>query len=185
MVSWPTSEVALRAVTEGDLATFFEYQQDPAARWMAAFTAKDPTDRAAFAAKWAKILGDEAGTARTIVCGGQPAGNVLSFVAPWSGQREVSYWIGREYWGQGVATKALAAFVELLADRPLYARAAADNIASIRVLEKCGFIPIGRDRGFAEARGEEIEEVILELRAEAPNQALHPTRPAVSVPGTS
>jgi len=165
-VSGPTSEVALRAVTEGDLVTFFKQQQDPVARWMVAFTPKDATDWAAFAAKWAKILGNEAGAARTIVCGGQPAGNLLSFVAPWSGQREVSYWIGREYWGQGVATKALTAFIELLADRPLYARAAADNIASIRVLEKCGFIPIGRDRGFAEARGEEIEEVILELRAD-------------------
>jgi len=184
-VSWPTSEVALRAVTEADLVTFFEQQQDPVARWMAAFVAKDATDWAAFAAKWAKILGNEAGAARTIVCGGQPAGNLLSFVAPWSGQREVSYWIGREYWGQGVATKALTAFIELLPDRPLYARAAADNIASIRVLEKCGFIPIGRDRGFAEARGEEIEEVILELRAEAPSQALQLIRLAVSDPGTS
>lgn len=180
-----TSTVLLRDVTDDDLAVFFEQQQDPVANRMAAFTAKDPTDWAAFAAKWAKILGNEAGTARTVVCGGQPAGNVLSFVAPWSGQREVSYWIGREYWGQGVATKALTAFIELLADRPLYARAAADNIASIRVLQKCGFISIGRDKGFAEARGEEIEEVILELRAEAPNQALHLTRPAVSVPGTS
>jgi RimJ/RimL family protein N-acetyltransferase len=180
-VSGPTSEIALRAVTEGDLATFFEDQQDPAARWMAAFVAKDPTDWAAFTAKWAKILGNEAGTARTIVCGGRPAGNVLSFVAPWSGQREVSYWIGREYWGRGVATQALTAFIELLTDRPLYARAAADNVGSIRVLEKCGFIPTGRARGFAEARGEEIEEVILELRA----AAAHPTRPAVSVPGTS
>jgi RimJ/RimL family protein N-acetyltransferase len=156
----------LRAVAEGDLAAFFEQQQDAVARWMAAFTPKDPPEWAAFAAKWAKILGNETGTARTIVCGGRVAGNCLSFIAPWSGQREVSYWIGREYWGQGVATKALTAFIERLADRPLYARAAADNIASIRVLEKCGFIPIGRDRGFAEARGEEIEEVILELRAD-------------------
>ena len=170
----------LREVIEDDLPFFFEQQQDPEANWMAAFTAKDPTDWAAFAAKWTKILGNEAGTARTIVWGGQPVGNVLSFIAPWSGQREVSYWIGREYWGQGVATKALTAFIERLADRPLYARAAADNIASIRVLEKCGFIPIGRDRGFAEARGEEIEEMILELRAEAPNPALHLPRPAAA-----
>lgn len=177
MGSPPESDILLREVTEDDLVIFFAQQQDPAARWMAAFTAKDdPTNWAAFVAKWAKILGNQAGTARTIVCGGQPAGNVLSFVAPWSGQREVSYWVGREYWGQGVATKALTAFIELLADRPLYARAAADNIASIRVLEKCGFIPIGRDRGFAEARGEETEEVILELSAEAPNHAPAPDR---------
>jgi RimJ/RimL family protein N-acetyltransferase len=164
VVSWPTSEVVLRAVTEGDLATFFEYQQDPAANWMAAFTAKDPADWAAFAAKWAKILGGGPDAAKTIVCDGRVAGHVLSFVAPWSGQREVSYWVGRDHWGRGVATTALSAFVGGLAERPLYARAAADNMASIRVLEKCGFVLVGRERGFANARGAEIEEVVLELR---------------------
>ncbi len=165
MGSPPESDILLREVTEDDLVIFFEQQQDPAANWMAAFTAKDPTDWAAFAAKWAKILGDGTDTAKTIVYGGRVAGHVLSFVAPWSGQREVSYWVGRDHWGRGVATKALSAFVGGLAGRPLYARAAADNMASIRVLEKCGFVLIGRDRGFADARGAEIEEVVLELRA--------------------
>ncbi len=99
-------------------------------------------------------------------------GNVGAFVAPWSGQREVTYWIGREHWGRGLATEALTAFMGLLAEGPLHARAAADNTASIRVLEKCGFLPVGRERAFAEARGEEIEEVIMELRAGTPNQAL-------------
>ncbi len=160
----PESDVLLREVTEDDLVTFFEQQQDPVALWMAAFTAKDPTDWAAFAAKWAKILSDGTGTAKTIVCGGRVAGNVTSFVAPWSGQREVSCWVGRDYWGRGVATRALAAFVGGLAARPLYARAAADNVASIRALEKCGFVLVGRERGFANARGAEIEEVVLELR---------------------
>lgn len=181
MGSPPESNILLREVTEDDLVIFFQQQQDPAANWMAAFTSKDPTDWAAFAAKWAKILDDRTGTAMTIVCGGRVAGNVLSFVAPWSGQREVSYWVWRDHWGRGVATRALAAFVEGLAARPLYARAAWDNIASIRVLEKCGFVPIGRDRGFANARGAEIEEVVLELRADgtggaaAPNRFMDPT----------
>src|SRR5262249_14945493 len=175
------SDVLLREVAEDDLVIFFEQQQDPAANWMAAFTAKDPTDWAAFAAKWAKILGDVTVTAKTIVFGGRVAGNLGCFVAPWSGQREVTYWVGRDHWGRGVATTALAAFVEGLAARPLYARAAADNIASIRVLEKCGFVLIGRERGFANARGVEIEEVVLELRvggrggAVAPNQPLQQT----------
>jgi RimJ/RimL family protein N-acetyltransferase len=159
----PESDILLREVTEADLVIFFEQQKDPAANWMAAFTAKDPTDWAAFAAKWAKILGDDTVTAKTIVCGGRVAGSIGSFVAPWSGQREVTYWLGRDYWGRGVATTALAAFVEGLAERPLYARAAADNIASIRVLEKCGFVKIGGERGFADARGAEIEEVVFEL----------------------
>jgi RimJ/RimL family protein N-acetyltransferase len=181
MGSSPDSDILLREVAEADLVTFFEQQQDPVANWMAAFTAKDPTDWAAFVAKWAKILDDGTGTARTIVCGGRVAGNVLSFIAPWSGQREVSYWVGRDHWGRGVATRALAACVGGLADRPLYARAAGDNLASIRVLEKCGFVLVGRARGFANARGAEIEELVLELRADGkggaatPNQALQQT----------
>jgi RimJ/RimL family protein N-acetyltransferase len=176
----PESEILLREVTEDDLAIFFAQQQDPAANWMAAFTARDPTDWAAFAAKWAKILDDRT-LAKTILCDGQVAGSVSRFVAPWSGQHEVTYWVGREYWGRGVATRALAGFVGLVAVRPLYARAAWDNVASIRVLEKCGFVPIGRDRGFANARGAEVEEVVLELRAggtggaAAPNEPRQPT----------
>jgi RimJ/RimL family protein N-acetyltransferase len=181
----PESDVLLRQVTEDDVVTFFEHQQDPVANWMAAFTAKDPADWAAFAAKWAKIRAEGSGAAQTIVCGGRVAGTVTSFVAPWSGQLEVSYWVGREHWGRGVATRALAAFVGGLAARPLYARAAADNVASIRVLEKCGFVLVGRERGFANARGAEIEEVVMELRgggtggADSPNQPLQQTGAAV------
>jgi RimJ/RimL family protein N-acetyltransferase len=160
-------DVLLRDVTEGDLPIFFEQQQDPAANRMAAFTAKDPADRAAFAAKWAKILGDESSTNRTILFGGQVAGSIGAFVAPWSGKLEVTYWLGREFWGKGIATNALALFLSAIQARPLYARAAKDNIASLRVLEKCGFTITGYERGFANARGEEVEEVVLELRAEA------------------
>lgn len=159
------TEVLLRDVTEGDLPIFFEQQRDPAANRMAAFTARDPEDRAAFMAKWARILGDDSLIKRTILLGGQVAGTVSAFVAPWSGELEVSYWIGREFWGQGIATQALADFLGTVKTRPLYARAAQDNIASLRVLEKCGFVITGYDRGFANARGEEVEEVILELKA--------------------
>ena len=163
-----TGDVVLRDVTEGDLQTLFEQQRDPAATRMAAFTAKDPADRVAFAAKWAEILGDESSTNRTILFGGQVAGSIGAFVAPWSGKLEVTYWIGREFWGKGIATKALAVFLRAVTIRPLYARAAKDNIASLRVLEKCGFTIAGCERGFANARGEEVEEVVLELVAEAP-----------------
>jgi RimJ/RimL family protein N-acetyltransferase len=157
-----TSDVLLRDVAEADLPIFFEQQQEPAANQMAAFTAKDPADREAFTAKWAKILGDDS-VKKTILVNGQVAGSVSSFVAPWSGQLEVTYWLGREYWGRGIATKALTAFLGHLKARPVYARAAKDNIASIRVLAKCGFTISGHDKGFANARGEEIEEVVLSL----------------------
>ena len=82
----------------------------------------------------------------------------------WFGEPEISYWIGKEYGGQSVATRALEEFLLVLETRPLYARAAKDNIASIRVLEKSGFILSGIDKGFASARGEEIEEVVYCLR---------------------
>lgn len=160
-------DVLLRDVAGEDLSIFFEQQRDPVACRMAAFTAENPGDEAAFRAKWGKILGDGTVAKKTVVVGGRVAGNVLSFVAAWSGRREVSYWIGREFWGRGVATRAVAEFVRSLEARPLSARAAKDNVGSIRVLEKCGFVVTGFGRGFANARGEEIEEVVLELKAEA------------------
>src|SRR5262249_42998010 len=178
-----TSDVLLREVAEGDLPIFFEQQRDPAANRMAAFTAKDPADRVAFGAKWARILGDESSTNRTILIGGQVAGSIGAFVAPWSGKLEVSYWIGREFWDKGIATKALAAFLSAVKARPLYARAAKDNIASLRVLEKCGFTVTGYERGFANARGEDVEEVVLELRAEGPEVGAKHAEPSAAANG--
>jgi RimJ/RimL family protein N-acetyltransferase len=156
-------EVLLRDVEEGDLLAFFEHQLDPAANHMAAFTAEDPADRAAFTSHWNKILADGAITKKSILLDGQVAGHVVSFER--FGQPEVSYWIGRQYWGQGLATNALSEFLKEFGQRPLYARAAKDNIASIRVLEKCAFEIAGEDKGFANARGREIEEFILVLKA--------------------
>jgi len=153
--------VRLRDLIPGDLDIFYEQGRDPAAVHMAAFTAADPDDRAAFDAHWARILADPSVTNRTIVFDGVVAGSVGSYID--GDRREVTYWLGREYWGRGLATAALQAFLRQETHRPLYARAAADNAASIRVLEKCGFVLIGRDRGYANARGAEIDEVVMEL----------------------
>lgn len=128
---------------------------------MAAFTAKEPKDREAFAAHWTKIAIDPTIISRTILYEGQVVGNILSFEA--NNEREISYWLGREIWGLGVATAALAAFLKVLTTRPLYGHAAKDNRGSIRVMEKNGFSIIGEDKGFANARGKEIEEYILRL----------------------
>jgi RimJ/RimL family protein N-acetyltransferase len=156
-----TGDVSLRDVTDDDLDIFFANQMDPQANQMAAFTAQDPTDRDAFRAHWARLLADETVTVKTVVVDGRVAGNVLLFLH--GGQPEVGYWLGREFWGRGVATRALAEFLRLVPLRPLYARAAKDNAGSIRVLHKCGFVVIGEDRGFAHARGGEVEEYILRL----------------------
>jgi RimJ/RimL family protein N-acetyltransferase len=154
--------VSLRDVAADDLPVFFEHQRDPTAVHMAAFTVKNPDDRAAFDSFWTLILADDDILIRTIVVDEQVAGSVSSYVGEIG--LEVTYWIGREYWGRGIATAALAEFLRLQTTRPIFARAAKDNVASLRVLAKCGFRIIGEDRGFANARGREIAEFVLELR---------------------
>src|SRR5512145_2852259 len=121
----PQTAVRLRDVIESDVSSFFEQQLDPDANWMAAFTAKDPTDRLTFMARWAKILSDDSLTKQTILVDGQVAGHVLCFEM--FGQPSISYWIGKAYWGQGIATQALTQFLGQIETRPHYTRAAKDN----------------------------------------------------------
>lgn len=154
--------LTLREVTEADLDAIFEFECDPEALQMAAFTSDNPTDREAFRAHWNRILAAPSVIARSIVQGERILGTVLSYEE--EGMPEVTYWIGREYWGKGIATEALTVFLETVdARRPMRARAAKDNLSSLRVLEKCGFIVTGEARGFANARGKEIDELELEL----------------------
>jgi RimJ/RimL family protein N-acetyltransferase len=108
------------------------------------------------------ILADETVIIQTIIFNGHVAGSVSSYED--EGKPEVTYWLGKEYWGKGIATWALTAFLtHHNKTRPIYARVAKDNLVSRRVLEKCGFAIIGESRGFANARGQEIEEFLLEL----------------------
>jgi RimJ/RimL family protein N-acetyltransferase len=130
----------LRDVIESDLPVFFEHQRDPEATAMADFPARD---REAFDAHWERVLGGETNVHKTIVFEGQVAGNVLSWEQ--DGRRLVGYWLGKEFWGKGLATRALAELIEELGTRPLYAYVAKTNIGSIRVLEKCGFVRSDED----------------------------------------
>ncbi len=158
------TDLRLREVVEADLPLFFDFQLDPQANHMAAFTARDPGDREAFDAHWRKILADPTTINRTIVWNGRVVGSVASYVE--SGRPEVTYWIGRAHWGKGIGTRALAAFLaQVNTARPIYARVAKDNLGSRRVLEKCGFRVAGESKGFANARGEEVDELLLELPA--------------------
>ncbi|MFE2373073.1 GNAT family N-acetyltransferase [Streptomyces sp. NPDC059398] len=152
--------VTLREVRDGDLPVFYAQMNDPEGIRMAAFTAEDPSDRAHFAAHWARIRRDPECILRTVVGeNGENVGHAGVFGPP--EEREVTYWIGREYWGRGAATAVLRELLGTVPSRPLYARAAADNGGSVRVLQKCGFVVTRHERGFANARGEEIAEVIL------------------------
>jgi RimJ/RimL family protein N-acetyltransferase len=153
--------IMLRKVTECDLPIVFEHQRDPEASRMAAFLPRDPSDWEAFIAHWRRILRDDAVIMRAVIFEGRVCGTVGSFL--WDGKPQVAYWIGKEFWGKGIATAALKEFLRMVAERPLYANAAKDNVASIRVLEKCGFTMVGSAKAFAEARGREIEEVFFGL----------------------
>ena len=151
----------LRELRDEDLAVLFEQWADPVAARMAAFMAPDHMDRDAFERRWPRLRADETVITRVIVVDGDVAGTIGSWGE--SGERELTYWIGRSYWGRGIATCALSAFLTVDPSRPLHARVAHDNVASQRVLEKCGFRVVATDRGFAEARSAEIEEFVLRL----------------------
>ena len=153
--------VTMREVESFDLKIFYEHQLDPEAIRMAAFVGKDPRDKLAFDAHWDKILRSPQIIQRTIVVDGQVAGHIACY--PDGENMEVTYWLGREFWGRGLATQALDRMLLIVRDRPIFARAASDNIGSVRVLQKCGFKIIGNNTDFAHGRGEDTEEYILRL----------------------
>jgi RimJ/RimL family protein N-acetyltransferase len=132
--------VSLRDVASADLAIFYAHQQDSEAAQMAGFPSRDWE---AFNAHWARVLADGANITKTVVAGGQVAGNIACF--PQDGEHLVGYWLGREFWGRGVATTALRTFLASQSLRPLSAYVARHNLASRRVLEKCGFVLEGED----------------------------------------
>ena len=143
--------ITLRDVIQEDLPVFFEHQLDPVATEMAAFPSRD---REAFMAHWAKIMKNAEVIIKTILFDGQVAGNIVSFEM--DGRREVGYWVGREFWGKGIASESLRQFLGHEMRRPLFAHVARNNVASKKVLEKCGFEVIGTE-------GKESEELILTL----------------------
>jgi RimJ/RimL family protein N-acetyltransferase len=155
-----TSHVLLRAVTAEDLPIFFDHQLDRDANQMAAFRARD---KEAFTDHWHKILADEKCITRAILYEGVVAGNIGSWED--AGQRNIGYWIGKAFWGKGIATAALLEFLNIVKTRPLYAHVAKHNLASLRVLEKCGFAISGEDKVSADAPSGEVEEFILKLEA--------------------
>jgi RimJ/RimL family protein N-acetyltransferase len=155
------SQLALRPVEVGDLDGIFEQMRDPESVWMAAFTPEDPNDRSAFDAHTAKIMSSSENTLLAIIRDSRLVGIIGSYVS--EGATEVTHWVDRTCWGQGIATQALTLLLEEISVRPIRARAASDNAGSLRVLQKAGFHSIGTDVGFAPGRAAEIQETILEL----------------------
>ena len=155
-----TNLVQLRDAIDTDLPIFYEQQIDPEAIQMAAFPARP---RVKFMAHWTRIMTDDSILIKTILFDGNVAGNIVCFDQ--LGEREVGYWLGKEYWGKGIASQALTQFLDSVKTRPLYAHVAKHNIASKRVLEKCGFKVAAEDKFFSKIFGEDIEEFILVLES--------------------
>lgn len=153
--------LTLRPLVDGDLDALFEWECDPRAVHMAAFTRPDPSDRSAFDAHYERIRSDPSNTLRAIEDDGEFVGTVGSFTL--EGEREVTYWIAPARWGRGVASRALLLFLELERTRPLYGRVAAHNVGSAKVLSRAGFVEVGTDTGFAPGLGAEVVERIYRL----------------------
>ncbi|MCW5876510.1 MAG: GNAT family N-acetyltransferase [Anaerolineales bacterium] len=151
-------KVSLRQVQDGDLPILYEYQRDPEAVRMAAFPAREHAD---FMAHWAKVHANPENIHLAILLDGQVVGSIMSWVM--EGQREVGYWVGRAFWGRGVASEALRQLLAQLLERPLYAHTARHNYGSMRVLEKCGFARVGQSKGVLNVDGELVEEIVFRL----------------------
>ena len=147
-------EIKLRPTEISDLDFLFQFQLDKEGGYLAAFMPKDPTDKFAYIEKFTKILNDSTVNNQTIIHNNVIAGSIAKFVM--EGEAEITYWIDRNFWGQGIATQALKEFLAIETNRPIFGRVAFDNIGSQKVLEKCGFEKIGIDKGFANARKIEI-----------------------------
>jgi RimJ/RimL family protein N-acetyltransferase len=154
-------DIKLRSTEIVDLDTLFEFQLDKEGGYLAAFMPKNHTDKNAYIDKYKKLLTDPTVNNQTIFLDNIIVGSIAKFVM--EGNTEITYWIDRKFWGNGVATNALKHFLNIETTRPIFGRVAFDNFGSQKVLEKCGFVKIGTDKGFASARQTEIEEFIYRL----------------------
>ena len=155
------SQVKLRQTIKSDLEFFFQFQLDEEANYLAAFTQKDPTDKQTYLDKYSKLLTNPTIKSQTILFNEQIVGSIAKFEI--GGEAEISYWIDKNFWAKGIASIALQNLLMIEHTRPIFGRVAFDNLGSQKVLEKCGFIKIGADKGFANARQTEIEEFIYKL----------------------
>jgi ribosomal-protein-alanine N-acetyltransferase len=154
-------KVKLRKTEKSDLELLFQFQLDKEANYLAAFTSKDPTDKDAYFEKFTKILNDPTINNQTILVDETIVGSIAKFEI--KGDPGITYWIDKNFWGKGIATTALENFLSIESTRPIWGRVAFDNLGSQKVLEKCGFVKIGTDKGFANARQKEIAEFIYKL----------------------
>ncbi|HVW98430.1 MAG TPA: GNAT family N-acetyltransferase [Mucilaginibacter sp.] len=155
------TQISLRKTIKSDLDFLFQFQLDEHAIYLAAFTPKNPADKEAYIEKYSKHIADPTINTQTILVDGVIAGSIAKFEM--RGDAEITYWLDKALWGKGIATTALKNFLDIERTRPIFGRVAFDNFGSQRVLEKCGFVKTGEDKGFANARQTEIKEFIYKL----------------------
>lgn len=153
--------LTLRALDDRDLDALFEWERDPRAVRMAAFTRADPSDREAFDAHYERVRDNPSNTLLAIDDDGEFVGTIGSYTL--EGTREVTYWIAPARWGEGLASRALQAFLEIETTRPLYGRVADHNVASAAVLARAGFVEVRTERAFAPGFGGEVTERTFRL----------------------
>ncbi|MFA6057429.1 MAG: GNAT family N-acetyltransferase [Taibaiella sp.] len=153
--------ITLRETEVNDLDALFTFQSDEEAGYMAAFVNENWQNKDAYLAKWKRLLADETIKIRTIVVDNKVVGSVLIWQL--MGEPQISYGVGKEFWNKGIVTSALQQFLSIFPDRPLYGRAASDNVASIKIMTKCGFKKINEEQSYAHARQKEITEVVFVL----------------------
>lgn len=156
------NKITLRPTKVDDLETLFIFQIDPEAIYQAAFTPENPADRAAYLTKYTRLLNEATVNNQTILLDDVIVGSIAKFEI--EGDAEITYWIDKKFWGKGIATNALKIFLSMENVRPLFGRVVFDNFGSQKVLEKCGFVKTGSDKGFANARQAETEEFIYKLQ---------------------
>ena len=153
--------VTLRALQDDDLDELFRWESDPTGARMAAFTRADPADRAAFDAHYQRVRANPDNTTLAIEEDGVLAGMIASFNV--EGDRELTYWVDPERWGRGIASTAVQTFIQQETERPLFARAAARNLGSSKVLLRNGFVKIGEETSWAAGVGQDVLEHIYRL----------------------
>ena len=124
---------------------------------MAGFPARDWD---AFTTHWTKILADETVTTQTVLSGSEVAGNVVSWEED---DHLLVTGSGRSTGAKGSPPGRFPSSCGRIRIRPLDAPIAKHNVASFRVLQKCGFSVCGEDTVPADVAGQEIEEYILML----------------------
>ncbi len=154
--------MTLREVRPEDLDAFFDHQQDERANIMSAFAPRNPADRGVFDYHWNQLLSDENTTVRTIDADGEAAGALIC--DEHDGVADLSFWTAQEYWGRGLTTAAVDEFLAEYTRRPVRAHVPSDNAGSIKVLTRRGFVVVGEEKVFSNARAEVVTEQIMELR---------------------